>query len=289
MTAVTSKVSPRVHLHLKQTPTVPLEAEAISPDVIGGLSHAEIRSLTVYHGKRQLPLGEFFDVEGEYSHDLELHGNLNKVRWVGRAMSQGSITVHGNVGMHLGARMTGGRIDVHGNAGDWIGAEMRNGFIHVHGDVGGQVGAAYRGSVSGMQNGTIIVEGSAGLEVGMRMRRGTIILGGPARDFAGLQMKGGTIILLGGAEIRTGAWMSRGTIISLKPLRLMPTFAFATEFTPTIINVIARHIEQFGVKLPYAANEGIYRLYSGDLSIPGKGEIFVWQPWVDASSLVQPP
>jgi formylmethanofuran dehydrogenase subunit C len=270
--------TPRVSLHLKRPPSIPLEAEAISPDVVRGLSNAEIRALTVYHGKRRLPLSEFFDVEGESSQDLELHGNLHKVRWIGRAMSQGSITVHGSVGMHLGAYMSGGRIEVHGDASDWIGAEMKNGWIHVHGNAGGQIGAAYRGSMSGMKNGTILVNGSAGLEVGMRMRRGTIILGGPAKDFTGLQMKGGTIILLDGAEIRTGAWMNRGTIISLKPLTLMPTFAFATEFTPTIINLIARHIAQFGVKLPYAASDGIYRLYSGDLSVPGKGELFIWQP-----------
>ncbi len=143
------------------------------------LSNAEIRSLTVYHGKRQLPLGEFFDVEGERSEDLVIHGALHKVRWIGRAMSKGSITVHGTVGMHLGAYMTGGRIEVHGNASDWIGAEMKNGFIHIHGNAGGQVGAAYRGSLAGMKDGTIIVDGSAGLEVGMRMRRGIIVIGGP--------------------------------------------------------------------------------------------------------------
>ncbi|MCA9174651.1 MAG: formylmethanofuran dehydrogenase subunit C [Planctomycetales bacterium] len=265
-------------LHLKRQPAVPLEAEVISPDVMGQLSNAELRELRVYHGKRQLPLSEFFDVEGEFSQDLELHGDLHKVRWIGRAMSQGSITVHGSVGMHLGSYMSGGRIEVHGDAGDWIGAEMKNGFIHVHGNAGGQIGAAYRGSLSGMRNGMILVDGSAGLEVGMRMRRGTIILGGPAKDFTGLQMKGGTIILLDGAEIRTGAWMNRGTIISLKPLTLLPTFTFATEHTPTVLNVLARHVAQFGVQLPYAAAEGVYRNYWGDQAIPGKGEILIWQP-----------
>jgi len=53
-----------VTLRLKRTPTVPLEAEVLSPDVMSGLSNDEIRSLTIYHGKRQLPISEFFDVEG---------------------------------------------------------------------------------------------------------------------------------------------------------------------------------------------------------------------------------
>jgi formylmethanofuran dehydrogenase subunit C len=267
-----------VTFHLKRQPTVPLEAEVISPDTLCGLSNAEIRSLIVYHGKRQLPLGEFFEVEGERSDDIAVHGTLNKVRWIGRAMSKGTVTVHGPVGMHLGAYMTGGRIEVHGHASDWIGAEMKNGFIHVHGNAGGQVGAAYRGSLAGMQNGTIIIGGSAGLEVGMRMRRGTIVIGGPARDFTGLQMKGGTIVLLSGAEIRTGAWMNRGTIISLKALQLMPTFNYSIEATPVFLMLLARYMKSFGIQIPYAASEGTYRVYSGDTSVSDKGEILIWQP-----------
>jgi formylmethanofuran dehydrogenase subunit C len=265
-------------LHLKQQPTVPLEAEVLSPDVLAGLSNAEIRALIVYHGKRQLPLSDFFDVEGELSDELVIHGAMQKVRWVGRAMSKGSITIHGSVGMHLGAYMTGGRIEVHGNAGDWIGAEMKNGLIHVHGNAGGQAGAAYRGSMAGMKDGTIIIDGSAGLEVGMRMRRGTIVVGGPARDFTGLQMKGGTIVLMSGAEIRTGAWMNRGTIISMQPLQMMPTFHFNCVQNPTFMNFYARHLQQFGIRLPYAAAEGAYHHYRGDLAVSEKGEILIWQP-----------
>jgi len=267
-----------ITLTLKQPPAVPLESEVLSPDVLCELSNSEIRALTIYHGKRQVPLEEFFDVDGERSDDLVLQGDLNKVRWIGRAMSRGSITVHGKVGMHLGAYMKGGRIEVHGDASDWIGAEMKNGFIQVHGNAGGQIGAAYRGSMQGMKNGLIIVDGSAGLEVGMRMRRGTIVLGGVARDFCGLQMKGGTIILQDGAEIRTGAWMQRGTIISMKPLQMMPTFAYSNDANPTFLNVYAKQLKTHGIDLPFAPSNGIYQRFSGDLSVSGKGEILVWQP-----------
>ena len=265
-----------VTFHLKREPVVPLEAEVLSPDVIADLSNSEIRALTVYHGKRQLPLGEFFDVDGEKSDDLVLHGALHKVRWIGHRMSRGSVTAFGNVGMHLGAYMRAGRIEVHGSASDWIGAHMKNGLIHIHGNCGGQVGAAYRGELRGMTNGTIIVDGSAGLEVGMRMRRGTIVIGGPAKDFTGLQMKGGTIILLSGAEIRTGAWMNRGTIISMKPLHLMPTFIHAADMHPTFIHLLANYLKPFGVELPRAGS-GVYRHYSGDRAVSDKGEVLIWE------------
>ncbi len=155
---------------------------------------------------------------------------------------------------------------------------MKGGLIHVHGDGGGQVGAAYRGSLTGMRGGTIIVDGTAGLEVGMRMRRGTIVVGGIVRDFAGLQMKGGTIVLLSGAEIRTGAWMNRGTIISLAPLQMMPTFRYSCDYNPTFLNVYARQLESLGVSIPFQPSEGAYQRYCGDSSVPGKGEILVWKP-----------
>jgi formylmethanofuran dehydrogenase subunit C len=128
-----------------------------------------------------------------------------------------------------------------------------------------------------MNNGTIIVDGSAGIEVGMRMRRGTIVVGGTVKDFAGLQMKGGTILLCNGAEIRTGAWMNRGTIISLKPLQLMPTFAYAGNMNTEFLRLLAKYLKQFGIELP-RATDGTYRLYSGDLSVSDKGEILIWQP-----------
>ncbi|HVX13684.1 MAG TPA: formylmethanofuran dehydrogenase subunit C [Pirellulales bacterium] len=263
---------------LKEQPAVPLEAEMLSPDVLAKLSLGEIAACPIYVGKRRCRLDDFFSIAGEPSEHIELHGDLRQVKWIGRKMTFGRITVHGGVGMHLGAHMRAGAIEVHGDAGDWIGAEMTGGFIRIHGNAGGQVGAAYRGSLAGMRGGAIIVDGASGLEVGMRMRRGTIVLGGPSKDFTGLQMKGGTIVLLRGAEIRTGAWMMRGTILSLVPLKLLPTFAFDCSQNPVFLNIYARRLREWGVSLPHAVDKGRYDCYTGDASVPGKGEILIWQP-----------
>lgn len=268
----------RTILTLKERPHVPLEAEVLTPDVLAGKSHDEVRSLPVILGKRQRRLDDFFDVEGPGSEELELHGDLGRVKWIGRGMTRGRITVHGNAGMHLGAYMKGGSIEVTGDASDWVGAEMKGGAIRIRGNAGGQIGAAYRGSLSGMKEGTILIGGSAGMEVGMRMRRGLIVVGGPVRDFAGLQMKAGTIVLLGGAELRTGAWMVRGTIISLKPIQLLPTFAYACTYNPAFVRLYARHLKGLGVSLPRDGKEGSYQRYTGDTSVPGKGEILIWHP-----------
>src|SRR5207249_10937923 len=97
-----------VTLTLKVSPTVPLEAEVLSPDVVAGLSHDDIRALPVLLGKRQRRLDDFFTVEGAGGDELELRGDLGRVKWIGRGMTRGRIRVAGNAGMHLGAHMKGG-------------------------------------------------------------------------------------------------------------------------------------------------------------------------------------
>ena len=54
-----------VILRLKQDPVVTLEAEVITPDKFAEMSHEQICESIVYHGKRQLRLDEFFEVEGK--------------------------------------------------------------------------------------------------------------------------------------------------------------------------------------------------------------------------------
>lgn len=267
-----------ITLTLKKQPTVPLEAEVLSPDVVAPLANDAIRALPVYLGKREQRVDDFFEVEGAASDELAVRGDAGKVKWMGRGMTRGRLTIIGNAGMHLGAYMKGGTIEVSGNVSDWLGAEMSGGLVRVRGNAGGQVGAAYRGSLSGMTDGTILIEGSAGLEVGMRMKRGIIAVGGPVRDFAGLQMKGGTIVLRAGAELRTGAWMVRGTIVSLTPIRLLPTFSHASTYNPTFLRLYAKHLGTLGFPIPYEDQDGAYQRYTGDASVPGKGEILIWQP-----------
>src|SRR5262245_3444039 len=265
-------------LTLKESLTVPLEAECLSADTLAPLKNDAIRALPVMLGKRQQRLADFFDIAGDGSEEIELRGDLAKVKWIGRGTTRGRLRIVGNAGMHLGSYMKAGTIEVTGNATDWVGGEMAGGLIHIRGNAGGQLGSAYRGSMSGMSGGTILVEGSAGIELGMRMKRGLIAVRGAVRDFAGLQMKGGTIVLLSGAEQRTGAWMQRGTIISLKPVHVLPTFTFACTHNPSFLGIYAKHLANLGFAIPHSVADGGYRRYIGDAAVPGKGELLVWQP-----------
>ena len=165
-----------IRFTLKETPSVPLEAEVLSPDALVSLAADQIRALPVLLGKRRRRLDEFFEVEGDGGDEIEIRGDAQRVKWIGRGMTRGTLRIDGNAGMHLGSAMSGGTIEVSGDVGDWLGAEMTGGVIRVHGNAGGQVGAAYRGGLSGMRDGLILIDGAAGLELGMRMKRGTIVV-----------------------------------------------------------------------------------------------------------------
>ncbi len=265
-------------LILKQHLTVPLEAEVLTPDRLKILKHGEIGAITVLQGKKRCRLDECFEIIGDGCDTIELRGDLSAVKWIGYGMSQGTLRIVGNVGMHLGSQMSGGAIEVTGHANDWVGAEMLGGSIHIRGNAGDQLGSAYRGGASGMSGGQILVEGSAGNELGLRMKRGLIAIRGLVEDFAGFQMKGGTILLMNGAASRTAAWMQRGTIISLKPIALPPTFSFACDYSPVFLELYKRHLEAQGFDLPTDSLSGNYQRYLGDAAVPGKGEVLVWAP-----------
>ena len=150
-----------IELKLKKEPTFSLEAESITPDNFKGKSDKEIGELRVFHGNEKSTIKTFFDVKGAAGDNLDeieilINGNLSKVKRIGEKMSGGSITISGDVGMHIGNTMSGGKIIVNGNADDWAGAMMEGGELEITGNAGNYVGGAYRGNWVGMTNGVII-------------------------------------------------------------------------------------------------------------------------------------
>ena len=263
-------------LTLKLIPEAPLEAEVITPDVFADKSAAEISSLPVTHGNESELLGDFFQIDGDGSAEIILNGDLGRVKNIAAGMTQGTVTINGDVGMHLGAGMRGGEINAFGDVGDWAGAEMTGGKIHIRGNAGHGLGGAYRGSRRGMNRGMIVVEGNAGNEVGAVMRRGLIVIKGNVGDFAGAFMIAGSIIIFGKPGIRAGAGMLRGTIVTFQKPELLPTYRYDCVYQPVFLKLIFQDLQSHSMSIPDDYMAGFYRRYSGDLNQLGKGEILVY-------------
>jgi len=265
-------------LRLREPTTIPIEADAISPDRFVGLDLGEIERLPLWYGRRKVPLSELFAVELGDPTDIHIEGDLDHVKRIGQDMSHGRITVHADAGMHLGARMSGGEIVVHGNVGARAGAHMIDGLIWIHGDAGPMVGGAYAGEKLGMKGGVIIVDGDAGPRAAERMRRGIIVVGGDLGDFGGVRMIAGSLFVLGKMGARPGAGMKRGTLMAFGGLRasLLPTFAYScTCESPSFLRYYLRRLRAWGVSVPEDLMTARYRRYTGDVTTIGKGEILV--------------
>ena len=264
-------------LHLKEPVRLPVEAESVSPDRFVGLAQAEVVGLPILYGRRHLTIGDLFTVEGDGTEDIALTGELSHVKRIGQGMSRGRITVHSDVGMHLGAMMSGGEIIVHGNVDAWAGAHMSGGIIRVHGNAGAMLGAAYAGERRGMRGGMILVEGNVGPRAGERMRRGLIAVQGSVGEFAGARMIAGSLVVFGTLGARAGAGMKRGTIVALGGLAdgLLPVFRYNCSYRPAFLRVYLRRLGDWGFPVTSEQIAGVFHRYAGDITTLGKGEILV--------------
>lgn len=223
-----------------------VEAETITPDAFANKKAAEIEQLKVWQGPRELPLSEFFDVEGDAGNaddtTIIIEEDVPRVKLIGAGMTCGSIVVEGSVGMHVGSEMVGGSILVKGDAGSWAGMEMKGGTLHILGDAADHVGCAYRGSWHGMSGGRIVIEGSAKSQLGGGMSGGEIVVNGSVENFCAIRQNGGLIVVKGDAVRGVGAEMTAGT------------------------TVVAGHILQFLPGFEYVGTENELKLESTELS-----------------------
>lgn len=263
--------------------SIPLEVDTVRLETVREQSTDDVARTLIQRGNRQVELGEFFDISGSASDNAMVwDGDCSRVKLIGSELTDGSIRVTGNAGMHLGAEMTGGEIVAEANVADWVGAEMHGGRIHVHGDAGHLVGAAYRGGRRGMTGGEILINGNAGNEIGHTLRRGLIAVGGRTGDAIGFNMIAGTIILAGNDHgIRPGAGMRRGTIAFLDPdgvPDILSTFQAAGRHPADFLNMYFAHLRGTGFPLPAGTSGATFERFTGDHLELGKGEILVRAP-----------
>ena len=265
-----------IKLIMHSPPDVPLEAHCISPDTLTNLSQSGVENLEVMHGNDKARLGDFFTVKGKGHENILVEGDTSNVKFLGARMSSGSISIEGDVSMHLGWNMSGGEITVNGNAGDWVGPEMSGGRITIKGNAGHMVGSAYRGQTTGILGGEIFVHGNVKNEAGHAMRRGLIAVGGNAGDFTGVNLLAGSVIVCGEMGIRAGAGMKRGTIVSFNQAGILPTFEFACTYHPVFLRFYLKHLRDNGFDIDDRYINGRYDRWSGDSIELNRGEILLF-------------
>jgi len=206
----------------------------------------------------QVPLGDLFEVKGNPAGRGRFTGDLSQADRLAAGLSEGTVTVEGNLGNEAGLGMAAGA-------------------LVIEGDAGARTGAAAPGFKRGMTGGELIVRGSAGAEAGASMRRGLLVIGGSAGDRAGLSMIAGNVVVFGAAGVDAGLWSKRGSIAALGGITPPATYAYACTYQPIHLRVMLLRLQTtYGIRIRKRQLAGLYRRYSGDLAELGKGEILEW-------------
>ena len=206
----------------------------------------------------RVPLGDLFEVKGNPAGQVRFTGDLSQVDRLAAGLSEGTVTVDGNLGNEAGLGMAAGALVIEGNAGE-------------------RTGAAAPGFKRGMTGGELIVRGSAGVEAGASMRRGLLVIGGTAGERAGLSMIAGNIVVFGVAGRDAGLWSKRGSIAALGGITPPATYVYACTYQPIHLRVMLLRLQTiYGIRIRKRQLAGLYRRYSGDLAELGKGEILEW-------------
>jgi formylmethanofuran dehydrogenase subunit C len=262
-------------LSLRGRPDQRLDMSPLVPHRLAGKSGAEVARIALQTTRRPVVVGDIFGLRmGDPAH-IRIEGGCDRLDQVGQGMTEGEITVEGDVGIQAGRLMGGGRLDIRGHAGLWAGSGMKGGTIEILRTAGDFLGGPFAGETAGMRGGVIVVRGGAGERIGDRMRRGTIVVEGPCGGYAGSRMIAGTLILLRRAGPLPGYLMKRGTIVlAAGSAELSPTFIDCGAHALVAMRLMSDFIGAYSRRARAVLRQPLRR-YAGDMAVLGKGEIFV--------------
>lgn len=264
---------------LKSQPEFTLDMSPLTPDKLQTLTLGKIKKLKLIYGKETVRVEELFTVKGDDKNKIIIDKSCKQLICVGKEMTNGSLTVKGNVGDFLGQSMQEGTLTVHGNAGSWTGNGMSGGRINIEGNVEDYTGAGLPGDAFGMTGGLINITRNAGDRIGDRMRRGIIIIQGKSGNYCGSRLHAGTIIALDKVGKLPGEGMRRGTIIlAKKPAHISATFKSCGNLKMQFLRLLFTQLSNIGDEFEFFKKYGpIAHRFSGDLARNGKGEILILQ------------
>lgn len=259
---------------LRDAPPQRLDLAPLTPDRLVGLSESKIAGIELQTTRERLCAGDVFKIRIGDATQIRFEGGSERFDRIGAGMSQGEISIDGDVGIQGGRLMRGGRLAIAGNAGPWAASGMKGGTLAISGHAGERLGGPLSGETVGMRGGVVIVRGDAGARAGDRMRRGMIIVEGNAGIYAGSRMIAGTLIVRGRTGRLPGYLMRRGTIVTLDGSdALSPTFADSGvhEFVANVL--MASYVQAYSPEIAVMLRRPWRRLL-GDMAVIGKGEIF---------------
>jgi formylmethanofuran dehydrogenase subunit C len=269
-------------LRVKNAPGFRVDAAALRPSALAGLSVTQIERIVLPGGNEHCAVGDVFQVSRDETAEdtaaLVIEGAGRWLDRLGAQMDGGSLVVHGSAGDYSGFGMTGGVLQIDGDAGHFTGCEMHGGRLTVSGDSGDFAAGALPGDMEGMTGGTLTIHGNAGARLADRMRRGLVLVGGDAGEFAVSRLVAGTVGVAGQLGPHYAYGMRRGTLLlAQRPTQLPVTFTGGGHGFDVFWSLLVRSLTAEIAPFSQWRADRLPARYTGDLAVDGRGEILIAQ------------
>lgn len=261
-------------LTLKAQPPQRLDLSPLVPNLLGGKSAREIPDINLGTTKEPAKVGDIFRVRSGSVEEIRFEGGSERFDNLGAGSTAGRILLDGDAGANVGRKLAGGQVVVTGHVGPYAGSGLESGRLEIKGDAGDFLAAPREGELHGMSGGLLIVRGTVGERAGDRLRRGVVIIEGDAGDWLASRLIAGTLIVLGAVGMNPGYLMKRGTVALADPPEMPSNFVDCGNYHTAFAAVMGRALkaESAGVERFFRSP---LRRFAGDMSVLGKGEIFV--------------
>ncbi|WP_018410732.1 formylmethanofuran dehydrogenase subunit C [Methyloversatilis thermotolerans] len=264
-------------LTLRSAPAQRVDAGALNPTALAGMTPADVAALTLQVGKNVVRVDALFDLSGDDPGDIVFRGDCSRFERIGAGMKSGRVTVEGDAGGYVAQRMLGGEVIVTGSTGAFCASGMKGGRVEVRGNVGDYAGGAVPGDMKGMAGGLLLVAGNAGERLGDRMRRGQILVSGNAGDYCASRMIAGTIAVAGTVGAYPGYLMKRGTLIlNALPVQMLPGMVDCGAHRLGFLSLL--YASWKGLPGAFGALDAsacTVRRFMGDMGATGRGEMLI--------------
>ncbi len=262
-----------VTLTLRAAAPLIVDASALRPDALAGLSRTERAAVVLVGVNKRYRLEQIFDISGDDPSRLVIGNADARLERLGAGMSGGELIVQGTAGAWLGRGMRGGVVRVEGACGRYAGSGMSGGELIIEGDAGAGLGSPAPGERFGLRGGLIHVRGGAGAGALARMRRGTVVIDGDVGPGAAQHLIAGTVVIGGAVGGGLGAGMRRGTIVLQRAAELPATFHDSGPRTLAFLALLRAALAP--LQSPAVRFGDRLRRFLGDRANAGLGEILV--------------
>ena len=136
---------------LRHAPAQRLDLAPLTPDRLVGLSQSKIAAIQLQTTRERVLAGDVFKIRMGDATQIRFEGGSERFDRIGAGMSQGEVSVDGDVGIQAGRLMQGGRLAIAGNAGPWAASGMTDGSLTISGHAGDRLGGPLAGETVGMR------------------------------------------------------------------------------------------------------------------------------------------